>query len=154
NLFDLKALHINGNVEQVDLSLPVLYDLKVYEASALGSLEQGIVRAQSVRGRLEKSTAHDGSFAMDLTPDVEPLSAELTVEANLPEALAVAKRVLPDRSSQRALAQVKQLEGTAVVHAQLGGNVDNVLPHVEATLLKATARHELIPFPLRVTGGT
>ena len=154
NLFDLKALHINGAVEQVDLSLPVLYDLQVYEASALGSLEQGIVRAQNVRGRLEKSTAHDGSFAMDLTADVETLNAELTVEANLPEALAVAKRVLPDRSAQRALAQVKQLEGTAVVHAAIGGNVNNVLPHVEATSLKASARHELVPFPLRVTGGT
>ncbi|HTS53771.1 MAG TPA: AsmA-like C-terminal region-containing protein, partial [Burkholderiales bacterium] len=154
NLFDLKALHINGTVEEVDLSLPVLYDLKVYEASALGSLEQGIVRAQNVRGRLEKSTAHDGTFAMDLTPDVEPLSAELTVEANLPEALAVAKRILPDRSAQRALAQIKQLEGTAVVHAAIGGNVNNVLPHVEATTLKASARHDLVPFPIRVMGGT
>src|SRR5262249_9469388 len=28
NLFDLKALHINGTVEQVDLSLAVLYNLK------------------------------------------------------------------------------------------------------------------------------
>jgi hypothetical protein len=49
NLFDLKALHINGTLDNVDLSLPVLYNLKVYEASAVGSLEQGIVRAQRVR---------------------------------------------------------------------------------------------------------
>ena len=153
DLFDLKALHINGVVNNVDLSLPVLYDLKVYEASAVGSLEQGIVRAQQVQGRLEKSTARDGTFEMDLNPDVPPLHAELTVTADLPEVLAVAKRVLPDPQTQKALAQVKQLQGSALVHATLGGDVNNVVPRVEASSIKASARHDVVPFPIRVTGG-
>ncbi len=153
NLFDLKALHINGVASNIDLSLPVLYNLKVYEASAVGSLEQGIVRAQQVRGRLEKSTGRDGTFEMDLTPDVPPLRAELTVAADLPEALTVAKRVLPDPQSQKALAQVKQLQGSALVHATLGGDVNNVVPRVEASAIKAHARHDLVPFPIIVAGG-
>jgi len=153
HLFDLKSLHISGVAQDVDLSLPVFYNLKVYEANAFGSLEQGIVRALNVRGRLEKSTARDGSFEMDLNPDVSPLRAELTVAADLPEALAVAKRVLPDRSSQRLLGQVKQLEGTAFAHGTLAGDVNNVFPHVEVSAIKASARHDVIPFPIRVTGG-
>ena len=154
DLFDLKALHINGVVGNVDLSLPVLYNLKVYEASAVGSLEQGIVRAQQVQGRLEKSVGRDGSFEMDLSPDVPPLHAELTVAADLPEALAVAKRVLPDPQSQKALGQVKQLQGSAVVHAMLGGDVNNVVPRIEASAIKASARHDVVPFPIRIAGGT
>jgi len=154
DLFDLKALHINGLVSNVDLSLPVLYNLKVYDASAIGSLEQGVVRAEQVRGRLEKSMGRDGSFEMDLNPDVPPLHAELTVAADLPEALAVAKQVLPDPDAQKALGQVKQLQGTAVVHATLGGDVNNVVPRVEASEIRASARHDLIPFPIRVAGGT
>jgi hypothetical protein len=153
DLFDLKALHINGVVNNADLSLPVLYNLKVYEASAVGSLEQGIVRAQQVRGRLEKSTARDGTFEMDLNPDVPPLHAELTVTADLPEALAVAKRVLPDPQSQKALGQVKQLQGSALVHATLGGDVNNVVPRVEVSAIKASVRHDPVPFPIRVAGG-
>jgi AsmA-like protein len=153
DLFDLKALHINGVVNDVDLSLPVLYNLKVYEASAIGSLEQGIVRAQQVRGRLEKSTGRDGTFEMDLNPDVPPLRAELTVMADLPEALAVAKRVIPDADAQKALGQVKQLQGSASVHAMLGGDVNNVVPRVEVSAIKASARHDLVPFPIRVAGG-
>jgi hypothetical protein len=153
DLFDLKALHINGVVQNVDLSLPVLYNLKVYDANAVGSLEQGIVRAQQVRGRLEKSTGRDGTFEMDLNPDVPPLRAELTVTADLPEALAVAKRVLPDPQSQKALDQVKHLQGTALVHATLGGDVNNVIPRVEVSAIKASARHDVVPFPIRVAGG-
>ena len=153
DLFDLKALHINGVVTNVDLSLPVLYNLKVYEASAVGSLEQGIVRAQQVRGRLEKSTGHDGSFEMDLNPDVPPLHAELIATVDLPEALAVAKRVLPDPQSQKVLGQVKQLQGSALVHAALGGDVNNVVPRVEASAIKASARHDVVPFPIRIADG-
>ena len=153
DLFDLKALHISGVVNDVDLSLPVLYNLKVYQASAVGSLEQGVVRALNVEGRLDKSTGRDGSFEMDLKPDVPPLHAELTVAADLPEALAVAKRVLPDRHSQRLLAQVKQLQGTAVAHATLTGDVDNVLPRVEVSRIAASARHDAVPFLIRVAGG-
>jgi hypothetical protein len=153
DLFDLKALRINGVVDNIDLSLPVLYNLKVYQASAVGSLEQGVVRAQNVQGRLEKSTGREGSFEMDLNPDVPPLRADLTVAVDLPEALAVAKRVLPDRQSQRLLNQVKQLEGSAVAHAVLGGDVNNVVPHVEVSAIKASARYEIVPFPIRIAGG-
>jgi len=153
DLFDLKALHIDGVVDNVDLSLPVLYDLKVHQASAVGSLERGVVRAKDVQGRLEKSTGRGGTFEMDLNPDVPPLRADITVAVDLPEAFAVAKRVLPDRQSQQALNQVKQLEGSAVAHVALGGNVNNVLPHVEVSAIKASARHELVPFPIRIAGG-
>ncbi len=153
DLFDLQALRVTGAVSNVDLTLPVLYNVKIYQVSAVGSLEQGVVRAQQVQARLGKTTARDGSFMMDLNADALPMHVDVTATVDLAEGLGVAKRVLPDKQIQQQLNQVKQLEGSAVAHVTVSGNVSNLVPRVEVTALNVSARHAMVPFPIRVTGG-
>ena len=153
DLFDLPALHVTGTLDDVDLSLPVFYNLKVYQVSALASLEQGVVHVRQAQARLEKSRARDGSFDMDLNLDALPMQVDVTVDTDLAEGLAIAKRVLPDRQTQQQLNQVKQLQGSAVVRVTVGGDVSNVVPRVDVTALRASARHVLVPFPISIVRG-
>ncbi|MFN0039374.1 MAG: AsmA-like C-terminal domain-containing protein [Burkholderiales bacterium] len=152
-LFDLSALHVTGAVENVDLSLPVFYDLKVRQVSALASLHQGVVQVRQVRARLDKSAARDGSFDMDLSRDALPMHVDVTVDADLAEGFAIARRVLPDRQTQQQLNQIKRLEGKAVARVTVGGEVNNVVPRVDVTTLSASLRHDLVPFPIRIARG-
>ena len=153
DLFDLPALHVTGTVDNVDLSLPVFYNLKVRQVSALASLEQGVVHVRQARARLDKSAARDGSFDMDLNLDALPMHVDVTVDADLAEGLAIARRVLPDRQTQQQFNQIKQLEGRAVARVTVGGDVNNVVPRVDVTALSASVRHDLVPFPIRIARG-
>ena len=87
DLFDLQALRVNGAVNNVDLTLPVLYNLKIYQVSAVGSLEQGVVRAQQVQAGWQESTARDGTFMMDLNADALPMHVDVTATVDLAEGL-------------------------------------------------------------------
>ena len=153
DLFDLQALRVAGAVSNVDLAFPVLYNVKIYQVSAVGSLEQGVVRAQQVQARLGKTTARDGSFMMDLNAEALPMHVDVTATVDLAEGLGLAKRVLPDKQIQQQLNQVKRLEGSAVAHVTVSGNLSNLVPRVEVTALDVSARHAMVPFPIRVTRG-
>ena len=153
DLFDLPALHVTGTVDNVDLSLPVFYNLKVRQVGALASLDQGVVHVRQARAQLDKSAARDGSFDMDLNVDALPMHVDVTVDADLAEGFAIARRVLPDRQTQQQLNQIKQLEGRAVARVTVAGDVNNVVPRVDVTALSASLRHDLVPFPIRIARG-
>ena len=108
---------------------------------------------RQAQGRLDKSIAHDGSFDLNLIPDVMPLHLDATASVDLAEGMAVAKRVLPDPQIQRQLNQVKDLAGNASVRVILGGDVDHITTRVEVSSLNASARHDLVPFPIRIARG-
>ena len=153
DLFDLQAMHITGSVDKGDISLPVFYDLKVHQVSATASIEQGVLHVRQAQGRLGKSMARDGSFDLNLIPDVMPLHLDAIASVDLAEGMVVAKRVLPDPQIQRQLNQVKDLAGNASVRVILGGDLDNVTTRVEVSSLTASARHDLVPFPIRIARG-
>ena len=44
-------------------------------------------------------------------------------------------------------------QGSAVVRVTVGGDVSNVVPRVDVTALRASARHDLVPFPIRIARG-
>ena len=153
DLFDLQALHVTGVVDNADLSVPAFYNLKLHQVGAVASLEQGILHVQNAQARLDKSTASEGSFVMNLNLDAPSLHADFTVAADLPEAFALIKRMLPDPQSQQQLNQVSQLEGSAVARIILGGDTNNVTTRVEASGIKASARYALVPFPIHIARG-
>ena len=83
-----------------------------------------------------------------------PLQVELVVDTNLPEAMAISRRVVTDRGAREQMDRLKQLEGDAVVRVMLAGDVENVRPTVLVQSLNATMTHDALPFPLRFARGT
>ena len=153
DLFALNALRVTGAVDSVDISLPVYYDLPVNAIRGTVSIEQGVLHVREAQARLAKSSAHDGSFDMNLNLDALPMHVDVGVNANLAEGFALARRVLPYRQWQQRFQQVRQLEGTAAAHVIVEGDVNKVTTRVDVSALQASARHDLVPFPIRITRG-
>jgi hypothetical protein len=154
DLFDLQALRVTGAVDSGNISLPVYYDVPVKAIRGTVSLEQGVLHVRDVEARLDKSSAHGGNFDMNLNLDGLPMHVDVGVNADIAEAFALARRVLPDRRWQERLKQVRQLEGTAAARVIVAGNVRKVTTRVDVSSLRASARHDLVPFPIRIAGGT
>ncbi len=147
------AMQAQGEIAGVELVVPA-YDLHLHEVTATASLKEGELRVEQVGARLEQSKARDGLFVTRLGATPMPLHVELVVDTNLPEALAISKRVVTDRGAREQMDRLKQLEGSAVVRVMLAGDVEHMRPSVLVQSLNGTMTHDTLPFPLRIARGT
>lgn len=152
HLFEPSALRASGVVAGVAVSVPEL-DVRFRDVSATISLAQGELRVQRVAGAIGGSVVHSGALVTRLGADPMPIEADVTADVDLGEAASLARRLIRDRRILAQLARVERLDGRAVVHGSLAGDVDHLRPRVDVTDLQLSGRHAAIPFPVRVTRG-
>jgi hypothetical protein len=150
-LGESRALRVAAGLEGGEVALADL-GITVREGRGALAFAGGMLRGGQLSGRIGTSTFRDGTLALELEPAVALHDMRAAVDADLAEALAIARRAL-DPASVAALADVERLEGRA--EGSFAWEYRGGLPshRVELTRVNATGRHRRLPWPVSVTSG-
>jgi hypothetical protein len=132
----------------------VLADLGITVKDGRGQLAftDGTLRGGRLAGRIGTSAFRDGALALRLAPTVELHDMRAAVDADLTEALAIARRTL-DADSLALLGEVETLQGRAegsFAFERRGGQPSY---RAELARIQASGRHRQLPWPVSVSGG-
>ncbi len=151
-LIQPEQLQANALLDNVQLRIPDI-DLLLHDVRGSAALERGVLKFEQVQARLGKSVARDGTVIVKLDATPTPLHIETTVDADLPEAYALIKRLVKNRAVQHQLDQIHELQGRALARLMLGETDKDLVPRVDVQAIKASGRHAAVPFPIRISGG-
>ena len=112
----------------------------------------GVLRGRALSGGIGRSAFRDGALALQLVPTVGLRDLGATIDADLAEALAMARAAL-DRAGAAALADLESLHGRAAGSFAFERRGPQPSYRVELTSIGATGRYRGVPFPLAVSAG-
>ncbi len=146
------SLHATGEIAGVTLDVPA-YEVRLHDGAARIRFEQNEIHVEDIAATTEKSRAHAGTFAATLGVDPMPMRGDVTIDLDLGEGWSIARRIVTDRAARAQMARVRDLAGSAIVHAAFGSDVQHLRPQIQVSALKATLSHAAIPFPLDIAQG-
>ena len=150
-LGEFQALRAEAALDGGEVALP---DLGITVKDGRGPLAftDGTLRGSRLSGTIGTSSFRDGTLALTLVPAVSLQDMRAAIEADLTEALAIARRTL-DPAGVAALADVEALQGRAegsIAFEYQGGRPSH---HVAITRVHASGRHRRLPWPVAVSSG-
>jgi hypothetical protein len=147
---DATAIRADATLEAGEIALPDV-GLAARDGRGPLTLTGGVVRGSQLSWRIGASSFRDGALALPLLPEVSLASLRASVDANLGEALTIARKAL-DAATVAALADVEALAGRATgsFAFEKGGQPEYQL---DLTSLAATGRYRGLPFPLALSAG-
>ena len=144
-----KAVEVHGSVAGVAMTLKQP-DLPIRDLSATLALVQGKLSAQGVKAASGSSVIHDGRIDLDFNPMQTVVAATTQWQADLAQALALAKRQLAPRDRAK-LDVLRELAGVAHGTVTLDGTFDHLQIRAEVDAIRAQASLEPLPWPVKVT---
>lgn len=153
DLGDLNHLLISGRISNGRVHIRTT-GMDLTEVSGDASVSKGMLTASRVRARLGKAHGSNGSLSVGLENGHDrPFHLDMTVQADLGEALPTIRRLITDPSVQRALDPIEQIQGTAEARLILGETTAAMRVCVETSAFDLRARYRPIPYPLQAKGG-
>ena len=146
-----RAVQAEAGLDGVEVALADL-GIIVKDGRGLLAFTGGALRGSQLSGRIGTSSFRDGTLTIALAPAVELYDMRAAFDADLTEALALARRTL-DPVGLAALADVEALQGRAegsIAFERRGGQPN---PSVELTRVRANGRHRRLPWPVSVSSG-
>ena len=150
SLADARAIRADAALDAGELALPD-GGLTVRDGRGALALANGRLRGSQLSWRIGDSSFRDGALTLQLAPEVSLQTLRAGIDADLGEALAIARRKL-DPVTVAALASVEALKGRAAGTFVFDedGQPDFQL---DLTSLTATGRYRGVPFPLALSAG-
>ena len=150
-LTESRTIRAEGGLDGGAVDLP---DLGIAVRDGRGPLvfANGALRGSELSGKIGTSSFRDGALALELVPAVSLQSMRATVDADLTEALAIARRSL-DPAGAAALADIEALQGRGAGSIAFERRGRQPSYGVELTSVRATGRYRGVPFPLAVSSG-
>lgn len=152
DLTRLASLSIEGRIEDGRIDLPFIR----FSAEGVAGefrIRDGFLEAEGIRARRDGLSGENGRLRLGLSPQDQPLSLDLALQAELAVLPDLLGRMIDDPDFQRELKRVQSIEGRAAGRLRLGGRVPDVTVEVEAGPIDARARHAAVPYPLAFQGG-
>ena len=146
-----RSIRAEGGLDGGAVDLPAL-GIAVRDGRGPLVLANGALRGSELSGKIGTSSFRDGALALELVPAVSLQSMRATVDADLTEALAIARRSL-DPAGAAALADIEALQGRAAGSIAFERRGRQPSYGVELTSVRATGRYRGVPFPLEVSSG-
>ena len=143
---------IEGRMTRGKIFIPGA-ELDLEDVSGDAVIAEGILRGDKLTARFGTSHGLDGSLALGLNENLEPLNLHIGVQADLSQVPPVLGRIVPDKDFLSELARVKDVKGTAAGTLILGGNLRHLGARVEISEAHLTARYNRIPYPIKMDGG-
>lgn len=151
-LGDLRGMEASALLRGGVISVPGV-GLTLTEVAGSVALSKGALTGRGVSARTEGARAREGSFRLGLVQPDPPFHAEFLAVAE-PEGLRpLFRRLIPDRNFLEELDRFKDPKGSISGRVVLGERLSSILPIVQATDVRLTARYDRVPFPLAIDGG-
>ena len=152
DLGNLNRYTIKGQMRRGKISLknPEL-NLTDVEGNAL--ISNGILRGQRLLARLGKINGKEGILTVALKDDAAPFYLNIQVDADLPEAHAVLKRIVTKGAFAEGLNHVRSIEGQATAELKLEESESGLLVDVDCSSCRFKADYQSLPFPVIVDKG-
>lgn len=151
-LGDLDNIVIKANMLEGKISVPGV-ELNLVDAAGDVSISQGTLNGKNLEARLGNSRGREGTLKLGLKENDNTFHLDIPVQADLAELPPLLNALIEDKDFQKELAQIKELNGTALGKLILGENTEDVNVRVEASDINLTARYRPIPYPIQITGG-
>ena len=151
-LFDPALLAGEAAFEGVslDVARPVL---RFSATAGRVTLDRGELRGNNIAATLGKSVLRNGKIAMNLLSRPVTLEAGAVVALDLAETLALARKVISGKDVRRYLDAVEKLEGNALAHVTLSGNLPSLNTSIDASEIAFSLRHRNLPLPVSLSRG-
>ena len=148
----LKNIRIEGKLQDGAVSISdIKLDLTEVNGDVL--IAGGVLEGKGVSTRLEGSSGHDGSLKVGLSKDSDLFQLELMLNADLPRALQILKRIVDNPAFSRELDKISNLAGTGSGKLVLGDSFADLQASVDIKDLNFSANYQGLPFPVGVSKG-
>jgi hypothetical protein len=152
DLGNIDNIVIAGRMTQGKIFIPgTKLDLEDVFGDAV--ISQGILRGDKLKARFGNSHVRNGSLALGLNDDLEPFQLKIGIDADLSQVPPILNDLVQDKEFLSELARIKNFKGTAVGTLILGDSLTDLGVRVEVSEAHLTARHNLIPYPIKIDGG-
>jgi len=152
SLWKPQSLQLETGVEKLGLALPA-HGLAVNNGAGRFEFDGGSLKGVELSGISGKSSFKDGTLHLELVPVVSLQSIGGSFDADLGEALAVARR-FQNRRDEGALAAIETLQGRAALNVSYEARRGKPHLAVKAVRLKsASGRLRSVPFAIAVNQG-
>ena len=112
----------------------------------------GALQGRALSGAIGRSSFRDGTLTLDLVPAVGLHDLRAAIDADLADALAMARAAL-GRDGAAALADIESLRGRAAGTFAFERHGRQPGYRVELMRIRADGRYRGVPFPLAVSSG-
>ncbi len=113
----------------------------------------GILNGANLQARMGKTHGQNGTLKLGLNEAIAPFKLKIDVNADLTQLPPVLNRIVDDRDFHNELANISELQGSAVGILTLGDELENLKATVEVSKASLSARYKHIPYPLKLDGG-
>jgi hypothetical protein len=149
-LFDPSVLAGEAAFEDVALEI-ARPAIRLAPVAGRVTLDRGELHVQNITAALGKSVLRNGTMSMNLLGNPVAVQADADVALDLAEALALARKVVTQKDARRQLGAVEKLEGNALAHVVLSGNLESPRTAIDVSELAFSARHRDVPLPIRLS---
>lgn len=145
-------LLFQGTLTSADLHIPGI-ELDLSDSNGNIRIADGQLHGTDLNARLGNSVASQGELKLGLGTLPLPIDLSFDSTASLPDLLPILAQVPAIRKFEKQLSMLEELKGTASGNVRLKGTTAALKADVEASQLQLTAKHESLPFPVKIESG-
>lgn len=153
SLRHLKAYTVEGRFKNGAIHLPK-QDLDPSDVSGNLSIQNGVLTARNLTGRLGASTGRHGKLVLALTGKRKKFLLDLDLDAQAAEIPGVLHHTVHHHDAfLREVDQFSDLKGHVTGHLHLGDHLHHPVAEITVNAVKGSGRYARIPWPFQLEGG-
>jgi hypothetical protein len=146
-------IDLTGNILEGKVFVPEV-ELDLEEVKGKAVISGGFIVGEELEARLESEQGREGWLRSGLEGDDHPFHVEIVVESDLTSLPSLLKRVIKNEDVVREITRTHDIKGRVIGKLVLGETIDSIEAEEDIWDLELSARHESIPYPLAVHGGS
>ncbi len=160
DLDETERFSIKGSILDGKISIPIgepggdRDDFTLVKAAGDVVISRGILEGRNIRAQWKDQQLQEGRLRVGLEGADAPFHLEMGVETDLSLLPPLLSRVTKDQVLTEEVSRFRQLEGRATGKIVLGESLKSIGVKVDAQEVNLVARHDRIPYPVTISGGT